>query len=506
MIQIKRIIVFLIVFVALLCLDVTEIKADGISEDEINKIDEYVEQTLEKGNIPGLAISIVKGSETVYSKGYGYSDLKNRKEVSSSTLFELGSCSKSFTGVAIWKLVHEEKIDMDASVTDYIPWFAVEFEGGIEEITIRNLMDHTSGITPDLISIIPPSQDDNALEQTIRNVTEYELYRKPGSRYMYSTVNYDVLGYIIETVSGKTYEDYMYEDVLKPLGLFDVVIGRENLLTNPEASLGYRCSFWGNAEYDAPIYKGNTPAGYLCINADEAADWMKIQLKTAELTDDWERIIEKSQKVDESLETVLIEPYDEPFRYTSGWMFFGSEPHSISHGGNNPTFSSYIKLDTEKAIGISVMGNRNTDYVYEICRGIDAILNHDQPTAASTDFYVQLNLIFRIVMAVSLAVMIYVGVRLILLKKKISKGIAIRSENNKRGRITLIIWLLLVVISGAFLYHIPNLFLWGYSWDFVTTWAPGTMVASMLFFYTAFCFVAIHRVLSALYIKTNNKR
>jgi CubicO group peptidase (beta-lactamase class C family) len=481
-----------------------QVRASSLTDFNKKTIDDYVKKVMEEGKVPGVSISVVKGNETLYAKGYGYSDLKNKTEVTTETLFELGSNSKAFTGIALWKLISDGKVDLDDPVTKYLPWFIVKCHGEVEIVKVRDLLYQTSGISPDLIAIINPSKDGDALEKAVRNFTNYDLYCKPGTKYMYSTINYDVIGLIVEKVSGKKYENYMYGDVLKPLGLSNVLIGRENLIKNPNASLGYKCGFLVNDEYNASIYRGNTPAGYIITDAEDMADWLKVQLKTANMDDEWKAVIDKSHKADITVKPTRAEPYKQPFRYASGWLSFDDNKKLLVHGGSNPTFSSYIVIDPEEKLGVSVMANRNTSYSYYICLGIYALMHGDKPIEASSDFYAVTNEISIAVLIISLLAALYAVIRLVLLKKRLSNGVIKKRKNSKKKIYTLVIWLILVAAMGTFLYLIPTIFLWEYPWKFIAAWAPDNTIAALIVFYAAFCFVAVYRIIKTSYYKDKN--
>src|SRR5580658_4223959 len=127
------------------------------------EIENKVLQIMREGDIPGLSLIIIKdGRQEI--KNYGYSNIKTRQKVTSLTLFQMGSCSKAFTALALSILLDEGKINLDDSVTKYLPWFWAQYKKRIRNITIRQLVHHTSGIPSNTISMIPISERPDALE------------------------------------------------------------------------------------------------------------------------------------------------------------------------------------------------------------------------------------------------------------------------------------------------------------------------------------------------------
>ena len=180
------------------------------------EIEAKVQSLMEKGDIPGLCLVIVRGDEIPYIKGFGYANLAEKKPVTAETLFELASCSKAFTGLAVLRLAEEGLIHLDDPVSSYLPWFSPEFDGKRQEITLRQLLHHTSGIPMNSIARIPQSNSSNALEQTVRAIAGMKLHHLPGKQYEYASVNYDILGLIIQEVRGKSYEEDMEDDDRRP--------------------------------------------------------------------------------------------------------------------------------------------------------------------------------------------------------------------------------------------------------------------------------------------------
>ena len=124
------------------------------SNVDIELIKEHVNKLMEKANIPGLSL-IIQTEVSSYNLNFGFADLDSEEKVTSQTLFEIGSCSKAFTALAILKLEKEKKINIDSKLTKYLPWMKFYYNDSPEDISIRQLLQHTSGITWYTWSLIP---------------------------------------------------------------------------------------------------------------------------------------------------------------------------------------------------------------------------------------------------------------------------------------------------------------------------------------------------------------
>ena len=143
------------------------------------------------------------------------------RPVTSDMLFDMASVTKPFVATAIMQLVERGKIDLDAPVTKYLRYFRLA-DPRYTSITIRQMVTHTSGM-PDLtdaeLSNMPKDDDDGALERSVRSLKGKKLLWAPGAHFAYSNFAFDVLGDVIAKVSGMTFEDYVEQKILKPVGM-----------------------------------------------------------------------------------------------------------------------------------------------------------------------------------------------------------------------------------------------------------------------------------------------
>lgn len=196
------------------------------------RIDKFVEMMREKLDIPGVAVGIVQGDQTVYTKGYGISG-PDGQPVTAQTPFILGSVSKSFTALAIMQLVEQGKIDLDAPVQHYLPDFELADKEASKTILVRHLLNQNSGLST-LHGRTAFTNTMPTIDALIHNLKDTPLTEAVGSKFQYSNFNYDILGGIIQAVSGKSYTKYIQDHVYSPL------ICRTVLLLHPKRN----CRDW----------------------------------------------------------------------------------------------------------------------------------------------------------------------------------------------------------------------------------------------------------------------
>jgi CubicO group peptidase (beta-lactamase class C family) len=172
-------------------------------------VDAYISTKMKELGIPGAALVIVQGDQIVHLKAFGVADGSGRL-VTPQTPFFTGSTGKSFTALAIMQLVEAGKIQLDAPVQTYLPWFRVADIKASEVITVRQLLNMTSGIPKSIgqEQLANTDLSDSAIENNVRALAEVELNASPGEQFEYSNANYVTLGMIIQAVSGQSYETY----------------------------------------------------------------------------------------------------------------------------------------------------------------------------------------------------------------------------------------------------------------------------------------------------------
>nr|WP_314463662.1 serine hydrolase domain-containing protein [uncultured Clostridium sp.] len=324
--------------------------------------------------VPGMSISILDEDEVFFFSS-GYENREKGLPANENTLYELASVSKAFTGMGILLLEEQGRLSMTDPVQKYLPWFTLKYQGkavDMQSLTLSNFLSHTSGLTNIRhTQNIPQGNTPDLLHKTVEMLAGAELAFPPGERYSYGTVNYDVLGLVIEAVSGQSYEDFMREQVFQPLGLYQTYVYKEDAKATGHLAQGYRSSFFITTPYNAPDYAGNKPAGYLISCTKDMARWMGIQMGIVQdIPERFRAVIETSHQGDRSVPAV-----NGRF-YAAGWSV-NADQTVLEHTGGNPNFRTEVVIlpNERKAVCLLTNGtNTNVNVVLKVKAILDGRL------------------------------------------------------------------------------------------------------------------------------------
>lgn len=229
--------------------------SDVQAQQLFSKVDEYMNAAVRDGKFSG-SVLIAREGKVLVSKGYGMASLELGVLNTPQMKFRIGSLTKQFTAMAMMVLQEHGKLKVQDPVCNYVPRCPPDWT----DVTIHHLLTHTSGI-PDLLSF-PDFQKTMALPsplaQTVERFKSKPLEFKPGTKFKYSNSGYVLLGYIIERVTGQTYEDFLKENVFEPLKMLDTGSDHNDLLLKHRA-VGYTRR--GNVVINAPYIDMSIPTG-----------------------------------------------------------------------------------------------------------------------------------------------------------------------------------------------------------------------------------------------------
>jgi CubicO group peptidase (beta-lactamase class C family)/tetratricopeptide (TPR) repeat protein len=209
------VLLFIVLFMLLLPSLAAKVAATGDYAEQIRIIEHFVKVNMENFKIPGLAIGFYKDDFT-WAKGFGYSDLENRVPVTPGTLFRMASVTKPMTAVGIVKLAEDGKLNLNDPVEKHVPYFPEKKW----PVTIRHLLGHLGGIShyrnEDVEGHLKTHHN---TRQAIDIFKDWKLEAEPGTRFIYSSYGYNLLGAVIEGASGQSFARYMTENIWKPLSM-----------------------------------------------------------------------------------------------------------------------------------------------------------------------------------------------------------------------------------------------------------------------------------------------
>lgn len=444
------------------------------TEEAVQKLyhdtEALIQEKMKEGKIPGLSVCIVKDGNTLYKSGFGYASLERNIPATSSTLYQIGSNSKAFTALGVLQMQKDGLININDTIQNYIPWLTYYYEDKEVDIRIEEFLHHTSGISSATISEIPQLDEaEDALEKTVKHFNHLQLVSRPGDKYEYATINYDILGLLIQTVSGMSYEDYMQQYVLDSMHLESTYMYQSSIDKKAMAS-GYKLGFFAPRLYQAPPFEGNKPAGYIISNADDMAEWLKIQIGTSDTSLPAYDLIKSSHEPNKR-----VASFGKDMHYAAGWIVYDNNGTEISHSGSNPNFSSYIVFRPEDKIGVAVLSNTKTYYTSDIANSIMKMFSQNHYESSDSLNFDQVidqgcTIIFAIFTLVTLFITYKIIIKVRILVKEPGKlSFKIKSKYG------FLLRSILFLLINTLLFMLPQAVFQNVNWSYLIIWNPFTV-------------------------------
>lgn len=342
--------------------------------EDMAVLESYLNQLVKSGNPPGLSLVVVEKGKIVYNNAFGFADGPNGVKAETDTVYHWWSMTKIPTAIAIMQLREQGKLDLDDAVIEFLPWLEVTYPSDTSPaITVRHLLQHTSGLPDTIPAMIGWVHYDDATRDQTEIVKKYlpdfkKLKFDPGERAVYSNLNYMVLGAVIEAVSGQSYETYITENILEPLGMSQTgfvytpsMTGHEAFGTLPVVHIyapllptlldtstlireRQRKLLWLNR-----VYIDATPSTGLIGPSTDVARLMAAYLNLGSLN---ESLLLQSESISLMTETMPIN------NHGLGWMVGKSNNVLyLEHAGGGPGFATIMRLYPEKELGFAILAN-----------------------------------------------------------------------------------------------------------------------------------------------------
>lgn len=241
----------------------------------LENFDYDMEKLLKDWNAPGFGVGIVEKDKLVFAKGYGYRDYENKLPFTPKTLFPIGSNTKLFTAIAAGMLVEEGKLTWDKPIRDTVPTIRFYNNELNNSVTLRDMLAHRTGITRH--DLIWYKQD----SLTRKDIFDRIQYMKPEvslrESFLYNNNMYAAVGYIIELLSGKTWEEFVQERIFTPLSMHSTIYTIAEMLQQSDCSVPFAEKRESNEIYKIPYYEemgAVAPAGAIISNIEDISHWL----------------------------------------------------------------------------------------------------------------------------------------------------------------------------------------------------------------------------------------
>ena len=351
--------------------------------EAINIIEVWLDAQRDYDNLPGISVSVVSDQEKIWSGAYGMANIEGNVKAKSETLCSICSVSKLFTAVAIMKLYDEGKVRLDDEITDLLPWYDLKQQyQDSGPITVRALLSHSSGLPREntFSHWNGPDYYFPTKEEIKAKLSSQETLYPASTYYQYSNLALTLLGYIVEEITGETYEDYVTKNILTPLGLLDTRPSMPKPLHGTELAIGY-----GNLSRDGKrqalnFFEANgvNAAAGFSSNVEDLAKFASWQFRLRDST------ITEILKPSTLKNMHNVHWIDSDWEGTRG-LGFGiyKGPNGdkwVGHGGYCPGYQTAFRLHLDSKLAYTVMINANgvnpEKYVY----GIHKLLMKFNPT------------------------------------------------------------------------------------------------------------------------------
>jgi len=313
---------------------------------DFQELDAVIDAQMKKHGLPGVAVAVIEGEEIAYLKGYGTAG--SGRAMTAQTRMLIGSQAKSFTALAIVQLVEAGKLNLDAPVQTYIPWFRVADEGVSAQITVRHLLQHTSGLSDSGYSVI--LSNETSLEESVRSLAQARLTAPVGTRFQYFNLGYSVLGYLIELRSGETYADYVQANIFAPVGMDSSTARPQDAL---DMAQGYTRLFGFNFPMAQPFPEFAIPAGYIVSTAEDMSRYAQAMKNGG------------AGLISPQMMRQIFSPGLDYYGF--GWFIYDNGA-LIMHGGANETFGADVNLYPRADRAFVVLINQGHQFDHFVSR------------------------------------------------------------------------------------------------------------------------------------------
>jgi D-alanyl-D-alanine carboxypeptidase len=359
----------------------------------ISEFEDYMNKVVESGTPPGMSLAVIKNDSIIYSKGFGWADEPRGIRASPNTVYHWWSCTKIATAIAILQLQEKGKLSLNDPVVRHLPFFKVDYPSQTsKEITILNLLNHSSGLPdPSAFTFMnwihhdgePPVNQTDFIKKVL---PDYSMLKfEPGDRAEYSNIGYMVLGAIIEKVTGITYEDYIRQNILQPLGMNHTDFLYMNAMEPDEAGGAHPIFNWmtpllpfvggsyireldGGHIWMERVYTDQTPSTALIGSVTDAAILVTAYLNGGVLNG--QRILSQESITAMTYEGQIKAKNEDSLNYRRqgiGWQIYRKSGRWVlTHDGGGPGFSTKIQLYPDENLGFVLFTNDATCETWKI--------------------------------------------------------------------------------------------------------------------------------------------
>lgn len=310
-------------------------------------------------NAAGASVLVIKDGKVLFNKAYGLANLESKISSNTNTNYRLASMTKQFTAMATMILAERKKLSYDDPLTKFFP----DFPAYGKQITVRHLLNHTSGLI-EYSDVIPEGTTTPLTDRDVLSMMKKQdrTYFPPGSQFRYSNSGYTLLGLIVEAASGVSFPEFLRQNIFEPLGMTNTRFYQREDFTDRKRAYGYTRKEGGFEKTDQSLTSSTLGDGSVYSSVEDLFKWEQALYTTRLVSaETLKRAFSAGATTD-----------DRKLGYGFGW-FIGDYRglRTIYHGGNTVGFTSVIRRFPEQKFAVIVLTNRNAASLAEIVNKIE---------------------------------------------------------------------------------------------------------------------------------------
>ena len=328
----------------------------------MKKLDKSIEKSIKEWKVPGLSIAVIKDNQVIYSRGFGYGNIKKNLKVKEETIFPIASCTKAFGATALGILVEKGELEWDRSLKYYIPEFRILDDYVSAHMTVRDILCHRTGLARHDLMWYGSEFDRKEIFKRMKFLNSSAGFRE---KWQYNNLMYMAVSFIIEEITGKKWEDFLKEKILEPLEM------NSTFFTFPEMGENFAMPYKEDdgeiIEMPLSSLENLGPAGCLISNISDMAKWVLFNLNKGEAKG---RQIISSEILKEIHSPVIFtgegREYEEFFYKTYGmgwWVNMYRGRIFLHHTGGVDGYSSYTGFMPEDNMGLVILTNKRRAFL-----------------------------------------------------------------------------------------------------------------------------------------------
>ena len=333
----------------------------GVPPVWVFSVHSSITRAMDKQGIPGLSVSVATGGRVRWSAAYGLADVENHVPARVDTVYRMASISKPITAVAVMQLYERGKIDLDADVRDYAPQFPTK----LWKVTPRQLLGHLGGVRHYRRDELSSVHRYERLSDGLVIFRDDPLVCEPGTRHIYSTYGYNLLGAAVEGAAKQPYVDYVTTNIFRPAGMLHCGLAEHDAIV-PHRARGYARGPDGKLRNSRPTdLSGKIPGAGWCGTVEDLARFALAVQSGKLVKPETLRLMSTRQKTKDG----------RAVGYGLGWSLSQHDGHQeVCHLGNQQQVSNLLYMQPDRGFAVVLMTNLEHAHLLDLAREIaDAV-------------------------------------------------------------------------------------------------------------------------------------